>query len=106
MKKVILPQELQDSVEIITINSNGSSNSASRHIYLLGTAHISKKSSEQAKELVEFVRPSVVFLELCDERSAILTQNNNGKDNFDSVTPRILIEKLVNGEINAFVAGK
>lgn len=46
-------------------------------IYVLGTAHVSKRSCEQAVELISVVKPSAVLLELCEQRgSTILNQKN------------------------------
>ena len=45
----------------------------SRHtVYLIGTSHISKKSSESVRELIGIVKPKAVFLELCELRRFIV----------------------------------
>ena len=41
-------------------------------VYLLGTAHVSKDSCEDVKLLMDHVRPDVLFIELCNQRLAIL----------------------------------
>ena len=41
-------------------------------VYVLGTAHVSKDSCEDVKLLMEHVRPDVLFIELCNQRIAIL----------------------------------
>lgn len=41
-------------------------------IYLLGTAHVSKESAIEARELVHQVRPDAVVLELCHARAHVL----------------------------------
>lgn len=41
-------------------------------VYLLGTAHVSKDSCEDVKLLMDHVRPDVLFIELCNQRMAIL----------------------------------
>ncbi|CAD7698987.1 unnamed protein product [Ostreobium quekettii] len=38
-------------------------------IFLIGTAHISKKSAEEVKETINFVKPDVVMVELCHDRA-------------------------------------
>mmetsp|Transcript_12469 Transcript_12469/g.41063 ORF Transcript_12469/g.41063 Transcript_12469/m.41063 type:complete len:276 (-) Transcript_12469:962-1789(-) len=38
-------------------------------LYILGTAHVSKPSAEEARELIRRVRPDNVFVELCDDRA-------------------------------------
>jgi len=41
-----------------------------KQIYLLGTAHISAKSADQVREVIQSVKPDTVFVELCPERAA------------------------------------
>ena len=57
-------------------------------LYLLGTAHVSKDSSQDAKLLMEAIKPDVLFVELCHQRLAILEDNdddnNNNKKNQES----------------------
>ncbi|KAK3246760.1 hypothetical protein CYMTET_43722 [Cymbomonas tetramitiformis] len=38
-------------------------------IFLVGTAHISRKSAEEVKEVIRQVQPETVFVELCDKRA-------------------------------------
>lgn len=44
--------------------SNGS------EIFLIGTAHVSKHSVEEVRQVVRRIKPDVVFLELCTDRAA------------------------------------
>jgi pheromone shutdown protein TraB len=41
-------------------------------VYLLGTAHVSIDSSREVRSLLEAVQPTVLFLELCDQRIPML----------------------------------
>lgn len=41
-------------------------------VFVLGTAHISKDSCEDVKLLMKHVRPDALFIELCNQRMAIL----------------------------------
>ncbi|KAL3792428.1 hypothetical protein HJC23_001546 [Cyclotella cryptica] len=41
-------------------------------LYLLGTSHVSRSSCEDAKVLMEYARPDVLFVELCSQRVGIL----------------------------------
>eukprot|EP00934_Nitzschia_sp_Nitz4_P000016 Nitzschia sp. Nitz4//scaffold13_size275219//208256//209494//NITZ4_000904-RA/size275219-processed-gene-0.106-mRNA-1//1//CDS//3329536104//16//frame0 len=41
-------------------------------VYLLGTAHVSTDSSHDVRMLLESVHPNVIFLELCDQRIAMM----------------------------------
>lgn len=50
----------------------------SRHtVYLIGTAHVSEKSSESVRELIGIIKPKAVFLELCDLRRSIIEVSAN-----------------------------
>lgn len=42
-------------------------------VHVLGTAHASQESADEAHELVMSVRPDVVMLELCNSRQNVLT---------------------------------
>eukprot|EP01147_Barroeca_monosierra_P010255 gene10256-7788_t len=44
-------------------------------VYIFGTAHVCQKSVEDAEKLVNFLNPSVVFLELCKERAFLLDRD-------------------------------
>lgn len=39
-----------------------------RTLYLFGTAHVSEKSAEDVKTLIEFLKPKTVAIELCQQR--------------------------------------
>jgi hypothetical protein len=41
-------------------------------IFLVGTAHVSQRSAEEVKELIDVVRPDAVMVELCAQRAAKL----------------------------------
>jgi hypothetical protein len=41
--------------------------------YILGTAHVSRKSCDDAATLISLIKPELVLVELCNERQAILT---------------------------------
>lgn len=42
-------------------------------VYLVGTAHFSRKSAQDAEKVIRAVKPSAVVLELCQERAFMLT---------------------------------
>ncbi len=48
-------------------------------IWLLGTAHVSRASVDEARALVESVRPDVVAIELCEARNAALRDPDRWK---------------------------
>lgn len=53
-------------------------------IYILGTSHLSSKSSKDVVRLINTVHPENVVVELCRSRSASLLTNNNNNNNTDT----------------------
>lgn len=45
-------------------------------VYVVGTAHVSQESCDQVKAVINYLKPQVVFLELCSSRVSILTPQN------------------------------
>ena len=50
-------------------------------VYLLGTAHVSIDSSRDVDLLLEFVDPSVIFVELCNQRTSMLLTPDRSESN-------------------------
>ena len=48
-------------------------------VYLIGTAHISRKSADEVRSVIRSVRPDTVFLELCDTRAAAMRRSMSGE---------------------------
>lgn len=63
-----LPLELQNKTKTLQRIVFPGLNGCRVEVYLLGTAHVSIDSSKDVQILLETVDPSVVFLELCDQR--------------------------------------
>ena len=38
-------------------------------IFLVGTAHVSRSSAEEVRELIRVVQPTTVMVELCEQRA-------------------------------------
>lgn len=51
-----------------------------KEIILIGTAHVSKQSAEQVKEVIEAERPDSVCIELDEQRYKSITNDNKWKD--------------------------
>ncbi|MFZ5946312.1 MAG: TraB/GumN family protein [Bacillota bacterium] len=51
-----------------------------KEIILIGTAHVSKKSAEEVKEVIELEKPDTVCVELCDSRYQSITDSNRWKN--------------------------
>eukprot|EP00252_Welwitschia_mirabilis_P019425 TRINITY_DN449_c0_g1_i1.p1 TRINITY_DN449_c0_g1~~TRINITY_DN449_c0_g1_i1.p1 ORF type:complete len:479 (+),score=81.50 TRINITY_DN449_c0_g1_i1:183-1439(+) len=45
-------------------------------VYLVGTAHVSLDSCKEVEAVIRYIRPEVVFLELCEQRISLLTPQN------------------------------
>ncbi|KAL6543290.1 hypothetical protein OROHE_010810 [Orobanche hederae] len=67
--------ELQNVVEL---TCESATHGGLCHVYLVGTEHRSQKSKEEVKALIEFVKPEVVFVELCNERAGLLKDARQG----------------------------
>ncbi|KAL7503039.1 hypothetical protein ACHAXN_000891 [Cyclotella atomus] len=56
-------------------------------VFLLGTSHVSRTSCEDAKLLMEYARPDILFVELCSHRVGLLldpVSNHEENDNPDA----------------------
>lgn len=62
---------LPESVRRVTLDG--------KNIYLVGTAHVSKKSVDDVSRTVERVNPDVICVELCDARYKAIIQRDNWK---------------------------
>jgi pheromone shutdown-related protein TraB len=51
-----------------------------KELILIGTAHVSKKSAEQVKEVIEVERPDTVCIELDEQRYQSIVDGNKWKD--------------------------
>ncbi|CAK7334159.1 unnamed protein product [Dovyalis caffra] len=69
-----LPEELSRSVMVLTCESKADGGTCV--VYLVGTAHVSQESCRQVQAVISYLKPQVVFLELCASRVAVLTPQN------------------------------
>ncbi|VFQ60348.1 unnamed protein product [Cuscuta campestris] len=67
----VLPEELSKCV--VMLNCESSAEGGNCDVFLLGTAHVSAESCREVQDAINFLKPQVVFLELCSSRVAILT---------------------------------
>ncbi|XP_028808378.1 traB domain-containing protein [Neltuma alba] len=70
----VLPEELSRNVIVLTCES--SAEDAVCDVYLVGTAHVSQESCREVQAIINFLKPQVVFLELCSSRVSVLTPQN------------------------------
>lgn len=63
-------------------------------IYLVGTAHIGKKSREEVVDIIDKVRPQAVVVELCRGRAASLRRGGGRGGGGDSATLRMMLERF------------
>lgn len=88
----VVPKRLLKSITTLR-------NLKGQRVFILGTAHISQESCNDTKELIESIKPSVVFLELCDQRRHILS--SSAKED-DGMTYTDIFKSVKSGEANAF----
>ncbi len=85
-----------DTITRLTINE--------KEIILIGTAHVSRYSAEEVKEVIESERPDTVCIELDQQRYQSLTDENKWKemDLFDVIKKRKTTLLLMNLVISSF----
>ncbi|XP_057508612.1 uncharacterized protein LOC130791491 [Actinidia eriantha] len=69
-----LSEELWRSV--MKLSCESSAEGGICDVYLVGTAHVSQESCQEVEAVIRFLKPQVVFLELCSSRLAVLTPQN------------------------------
>ncbi|KAM1059333.1 hypothetical protein ACFX13_024671 [Malus domestica] len=69
-----LPEELSRSVVVLTCESTAEGGVCDVH--LVGTAHVSVESCREVEAVISYLKPQVVFLELCSSRVTALTPQN------------------------------
>ncbi|CDP11805.1 unnamed protein product [Coffea canephora] len=70
-----LPEELSRSVLKLTCESTAVEGGIC-DVYLVGTAHVSTESCKEVQAVINFLKPEVVFLELCSSRITVLQPQN------------------------------
>ncbi|KAA8524582.1 hypothetical protein F0562_011005 [Nyssa sinensis] len=70
-QRKVLPEELSRSVLMLSCDS--SADGGNCDVYLVGTAHVSLESCNEVQAVISFLKPQVVFLELCSSRVAVLS---------------------------------
>nr|XP_009630375.1 LOW QUALITY PROTEIN: traB domain-containing protein-like [Nicotiana tomentosiformis] len=70
-ERKVLPEELSRSVMKLTCES--STDGGICDVYVVGTAHVSAESCQEVEAVINFLKPEVVFLELCSGRVGLLT---------------------------------
>ncbi|KAL3615267.1 hypothetical protein CASFOL_040928 [Castilleja foliolosa] len=73
-ERKVLPPELSRSV--VTLMCDSTAEGGVCDVYLVGTAHVSAESCKEVQAVIEFLKPQVVFLELCAGRVAVLAPQN------------------------------
>uniref|UniRef100_A0A0D6QV94 TraB family protein n=1 Tax=Araucaria cunninghamii TaxID=56994 RepID=A0A0D6QV94_ARACU len=65
-----LPDELRNKLVILQCESTAPGGVCD--VYLVGTAHVSQESCREVESAIRFLKPQVVFLELCSSRVGML----------------------------------
>ncbi|XP_059282416.1 uncharacterized protein LOC132036169 [Lycium ferocissimum] len=73
-ERKVLPVEL--SRNVMTLTCESSAEGGVCDVYVVGTAHVSLDSCKDVEAVISFLKPQVVFLEICSGRVAILTPHN------------------------------
>ncbi|KAJ0966097.1 hypothetical protein J5N97_027235 [Dioscorea zingiberensis] len=69
-----LPDELSKGVVVLECESSDAGGTCD--VYIVGTAHVSQESCREVQAVISYLKPQVVFLELCSSRVTILTPQN------------------------------
>ncbi|KAM0943860.1 putative TraB/PrgY/GumN family protein [Dioscorea sansibarensis] len=69
-----LPEELSKGVVVLECESSAEGGFCD--VYIVGTAHVSQESCREVQAVINYLKPQVVFLELCSSRVTILTPQN------------------------------
>jgi pheromone shutdown-related protein TraB len=88
----------EETANITRLNVDG------KEIILIGTAHVSKQSAEQVKEVIELERPDSVCIELDEQRDQSITEGDKWKDTdiFKVIKERKAAVLLVNLALSSF----
>ncbi|XP_058210666.1 uncharacterized protein LOC131323064 [Rhododendron vialii] len=70
----VLPEEL--CLNVVKLLCKSTADGGICEVYVIGTAHVSKESCQEVKAVIGFIKPQVVFLELCPSRKAVLFPQN------------------------------
>jgi len=54
-------------------------------VFLVGTAHISKQSADEVRDVIQHVKPDTVFVELCEQRAKRLRSMNEGNSFIEQI---------------------
>lgn len=73
-RSTVLPEELTRSLVVLSCESSAERGVCD--VYLVGTAHVSMESCREVEAVISYLKPEVVFLELCSSRVAVLTPQN------------------------------
>ncbi|KAI4334089.1 hypothetical protein L6164_018822 [Bauhinia variegata] len=70
----VLAEDLSGNV--VTLTCESSAEGGVCDVYVVGTAHVSEESCREVQAIINFLKPQVVFLELCSSRVTVLTPQN------------------------------
>ncbi|KAK7312733.1 hypothetical protein VNO77_36823 [Canavalia gladiata] len=73
-RPAVLLEETSKNVLVLSCESTAEGGVCD--VYVVGTCHVSKESCRQVQAIVNFLKPQVVFLELCQSRVGTLTRKN------------------------------
>ena len=66
-------------------------------VYVLGVSHVSQRSADHVRDLITHVKPDAVLLELCKDRTGLLTESYPPTDPTDPLLQWTASEVVVEG---------
>ncbi|KAK1304034.1 hypothetical protein QJS10_CPB11g01207 [Acorus calamus] len=82
---------------VVRLECETTADGGSCEVYLVGTAHVSQESCREVQAIIRYLKPQVVFLELCSSRVAILKPQN-----LEVPTVREMVDMWKKQKMNAF----
>nr|DAD23264.1 TPA_asm: hypothetical protein HUJ06_024727 [Nelumbo nucifera] len=96
-RRKALPEEF--SKDVVYLQCESSAEGGSCDVYLVGTAHVSMESCKQVQAVISYLKPQVVFLELCSNRVSVLTRT---PQNVKVPTMKEMVDMLKKKKMNSF----
>ncbi|KAF7811260.1 traB domain-containing protein [Senna tora] len=87
VKRHEMARKMVKNLEILTCASSAKGGVCD--VYVVGTVHISQKSCTQVQEIIKFLKPEVVFLELCSSRRGVLTKKTLKKPTVEEMVKNL-----------------
>jgi len=91
-----LPPELRNPVAVLQAKNPDAPGGATQ-VYVLGISHVAKSDCKRARDLIKLVKPDIVMVELCKERTGLLVDQTFASGGLWH-TPKVTIKGLPTGD--------